>query len=159
MASGPGEEENVAPGSFVKDAKFQSFVEALVSSLTARVSSGVDGRDAGMGDTNNEENDEMEMDGPDAEVERFEKNKSKSGFTEQPMECLASSVSSKMLPPRTCTPRFTASPSNILRSASRGKPESPHFECSEVCSPPLNHHQTSEEKNITTSFCEFRAKR
>jgi hypothetical protein len=89
VASGPGEEENVAPASFVKDAKFQSFVEALVSSLTARVSSGVDGRDAGMGDTNNEENDEMEMDGPDAEMERFEKNKSKSAFTERAMECLS----------------------------------------------------------------------
>ena len=89
VASGPGEEENVAPGSFVKDEKFQSFVEALVSSLTARVSSGVDGRDAGMRDTNNEENDETEMDGLDAEVERFEKNKSKTAFTERAMECLS----------------------------------------------------------------------
>ncbi|CAL6393861.1 unnamed protein product [Bathycoccus prasinos] len=89
VASGPGEEENVAPGSFVKDEKFQSFVEALVSNLTARVSSGVDGRDAGMRDTNNEETDEMEMDGLDAEVERFEKNKSKTAFTERAMECLS----------------------------------------------------------------------
>ena len=89
VANGPGEEENVAPSSFLKDEKFQNFIEALVSNLAARVSSIADGRDAGTSETRDDD-DEMEVDaGADAEAERFEKNKSKTVFTERAMECLS----------------------------------------------------------------------
>ena len=87
VASGPGEEENVAPSSFVKNEKFQSFVGALVSNLAMRVSN-VDGNASRITKSDGEE-DEMETDGADAEAERFEKNKSKTAFTARAMECLS----------------------------------------------------------------------
>ena len=87
VASGPGEEENVAPSSFVKNEKFQSFVGALVSYLAMRVSN-VDGNASRITKSDGEE-DEMETDGADAEAERFEKNKSKTAFMARAMECLS----------------------------------------------------------------------